>query len=205
MRIGLDFDNTVIRYDEVFATAAKERGLLSDDFSGSKQDVRDAIRLLPDGELAWQRLQGHVYGKGIAGASIFPGVEGFLRRARARGDTVLIVSHKTEYGHFDPERVSLRQAALAWMRTRRFFQDDEFGFPAEQVYFESTLAEKLRRIADLRCDIFIDDLEEVLGHQDFPASVKRILFSEAVPRNSVSCTTCRDWLSIEKAVFDGRL
>ena len=55
MRIGLDFDNTLIRYDDVFATAARDRGLVNANFSGNKQEVRDAIRLLPDGEFAWQR------------------------------------------------------------------------------------------------------------------------------------------------------
>ena len=64
MRIGIDFDNTIITYDEVFRAAAQARGLIEKDFGGSKQAVRDAIRLLPDGELAWQRLQGQVYGTG---------------------------------------------------------------------------------------------------------------------------------------------
>ena len=65
LRIGIDFDNTIIAYDEVFCAAAKRRGLIAAEFIGGKQAVRDAIRLLPDGELAWQRLQGQVYGKGI--------------------------------------------------------------------------------------------------------------------------------------------
>ena len=33
MRIGLDFDNTIIRYDEAFRQAAKERGLVADRIS----------------------------------------------------------------------------------------------------------------------------------------------------------------------------
>ena len=65
MRIGIDFDNTIITYDEVFRAAARAQGLIEPGFDGSKQAVRDAIRLLPDGELTWQKLQGQVYGKGI--------------------------------------------------------------------------------------------------------------------------------------------
>ena len=84
MRIGLDFDNTLIDYDRVFLAAARERGLVAPDFTGSKREVRDAIRLLPDGELAWQRLQGHVYGAGIGGAVLFDGADQFLQRCRAR-------------------------------------------------------------------------------------------------------------------------
>ena len=61
MRIGIDFDNTIITYDDVFRATALGRGLIKEDFAGrSKQAIRDHIRLLPDGEIAWQRLQGQV-------------------------------------------------------------------------------------------------------------------------------------------------
>ena len=73
LRIGIDFDNTIITYDDVFRAAATASGLIAPGFSGNKQAVRDAIRLLPDGELAWQHLQGRVYGKGIGGAAMVRG------------------------------------------------------------------------------------------------------------------------------------
>src|ERR1700687_4381644 len=103
LRIGIDFDNTIISYDDVFRSVAKRCGLIDPEFSGSKQAERDAIRVLPDGELAWQRLQGHVYGRGIDKAVMFEGVDGFLRRCRAAGHGVFVVSHKTQYGHYDPD------------------------------------------------------------------------------------------------------
>ena len=53
LRIGIDFDNTLIDYDGVFVAAARERGLIGREIAGSKRAVRDAIRLLPDGELTW--------------------------------------------------------------------------------------------------------------------------------------------------------
>src|SRR5580700_7790646 len=96
MRIGIDFDNTLIDYDRVFVEAARERGLVPRDFAGSKRAVRDAIRLLPDGELTWQRLQGHVYGAGIDGAVPVPGSQGFLQRCARERVSVFIVSHKTQ-------------------------------------------------------------------------------------------------------------
>src|SRR5580658_221944 len=120
-RIGIDFDNTIITYDDVFRVAAKAKGLIAADFSGSKQAVRDAIRLLPDGELAWQRLQGQVYGKGVADAPMIVGVGTFLRRCEAQLCPVMIVSHKTEYGHHDPDQVNLRKAALDWMAVHGLF------------------------------------------------------------------------------------
>ena len=47
--------------------------------------MRDAIRLLPDGELAWQRLQGQVYGKGIGGATMVAGRRGVPAPLPGRG------------------------------------------------------------------------------------------------------------------------
>ncbi len=199
-RIGLDFDNTLIAYDDVFLAVAQERGLMAADFRGRKQAIRDTIRLLPDGELSWQQLQGQVYGKGVARATMFDGVGSFLRQCQKRNAPVVIVSHKTEFGHHDPERVNLRDAAVEWMMAQGFFSD--FGILRENVYFESTREEKIARIARLSCSHFIDDLEEVLTDPAFPADVNRILFSDvgpdAIPESIVVCPTWRD---VEKQVF----
>ena len=198
-RIGLDFDNTMICYDEVFSSAAKERGLVPPDFAGSKQQVRDVIRLQPGGEIAWQKLQGHVYGRGLERAQAFDGLRAFLVRARRVGDTTVVISHKTEFGHLDPERVNLREAALDWMRAEGLLDKEAL---VGGIFFEGTRAEKLRRIAAARCDIFIDDLEEVLGDPDFPPGVERILFSER-PSSAIASPhrICASWAAIEEALF----
>jgi hypothetical protein len=198
MRIGIDFDNTLIDYDRVFLAAAQQRGLVSQDFAGSKRAVRDAIRLLPDGELAWQRLQGFVYGAGIGDAVAFPGAIEFLRRCAHHGAETFIVSHKTRYGHYDPLRVDLREAALGWMDAQGLFQSED-GIPANNIYFEDDRGKKLARIATLRCTHFIDDLEEVFADPGFPLGIRRILFAEM----SAACCDvhCTDWREVGTAVF----
>jgi hypothetical protein len=201
LRIGIDFDNTLISYDEVFLMTARERKLLGPGFSGNKRAIRDAIRLLSDGENAWQRLQGHVYGKGIGKAAMFEGADAFLRHCRTAGHEVFIVSHKTEFGHQDPDRINLREAALGWMEARGFFAPDTYGIGRDHVFFEGTRGEKLSRIAALRCAYFIDDLEEVLTDPGFPAGVNRILFggADASP-NLMACPT---WQRVSEAIVDG--
>src|ERR1700752_3969148 len=99
-RIGIDFDNTIVGYDRVFVEVARREGLVAPDFCGNKQALRDAVRRTPNGELAWQRLQGRVYGAEIASAVMFEGVDAFLRRCREAGAEVFIVSHKTKFGHY---------------------------------------------------------------------------------------------------------
>jgi hypothetical protein len=201
-RIGLDFDNTMICYDRVFLSAAKERSLVSPDFSGSKQQVRDAIRLRPDGETDWRRLQGYVYGRGLDRAEAFEGLDDFLKRARSAGDAILVISHKTEFGHLDPERVNLRHAALAWMKAEGFLEKEGSAGLVGTVFFEGTRAQKLRRIASTRCDIFVDDLEEVLADPDFPPGVERILFSQRPSAAIVAPhTVCPNWAAVEGALF----
>ena len=72
VRIGIDFDNTIICYDKVFAAVARQRGLVPEGWVGLKTEVRNLLRSRAGGELAWQGLQGFVYGKGIGGAEIYP-------------------------------------------------------------------------------------------------------------------------------------
>lgn len=202
MRIGIDFDNTLVDYDHVFLAAAKQRGLIDPAFDGSKRAVRDGIRLLPDGELAWQRLQGYVYGAGIGGAMMFDGADAFLRECHAKGLDVFVISHKTQFGHHDPLHIDLRQAALDWMAGRGFFCGNGFGIPVERVFFESTRSAKLKRIRAVGCTHFIDDLEEVFSDPGFPARVLPILFaaSSALRVGAV----CPTWQRIAEVLFDGR-
>jgi hypothetical protein len=205
-RIGIDFDNTIISYQQAFLETAREYRLLPEHFIGAKQAVRDQIRLLPDGEREWMRLQGFVYGKGIGKAAPFDGVAEFLRRCHKQGDMVFIVSHKTEFGHFDTSGVNLRQAARDWIKTQGFLHHDEYGLSLENVYFEETRAAKLDRIGALECTHFIDDLEEVLCDPTFPPQVKRILFTDGTrPERRLPYTICLTWLDIADVVFNEHL
>ena len=109
MKIGLDFDNTIANYDRAFQEAAKELELIAEDWSGNKQRLRANIRDLPNGEKLWQKLQGQVYGRWMHQAVIMDGAAWFLHRCRVRGIQIVIISHKTEFGHYDLKRVPLRE------------------------------------------------------------------------------------------------
>lgn len=196
MRIGLDFDNTIAGYDHVFAHAARAAGLVPAGFAGDKRAVRAALRALPDGETAWMRIQGQVYGKLMPEAALIDGVAAFLARARAAGTDVLIISHKTQYGHFDSDRVDLRQAARAWMQAQGFFAADGFALDPTAVFFETTREGKIARIRAAGLDAFVDDLEEVLAAPGFPEDVRRILFHPAGGAPSGPFTVHSRWDAI---------
>ena len=202
MRIGLDFDNTLVSYDDAFATVGREVGLLPDGFSGGKEAVRDALlRCRPDGFL-WERLQGLVYGRQIHRASLFPGAAEFLARCRDKGGIELyVVSHKTELAHHDPLETNLRQAALTWMERQGFFLSSGAVLDPDHVIFEGTRDHKVQRIAKLGCDLFVDDLIEVLEHHAMPEGCRKIKF-RGPPQSRFE--QYQSWQEISDAVFADR-
>jgi hypothetical protein len=198
MKIGIDLDNTLICYDQAFQRVGKEEGLLPSSFEGDKAAVKRALlEDRPDG-LLWETLQGLVYGRRIDAATLFDGVARFLETSHDRGDSVAIVSHKTELAHHDPLRTDLRAAALQWMEDNRFFDPTGLGLQRQNVYFEGTRDSKIGRIVALGVDVFIDDLAEVLGHEHMPAACRKILFGQEWQTRFEQYTT---WHDLCDAVF----
>src|SRR3990167_11112672 len=177
MRIGIDFDNTIICYDQVFCQLAKAQQLVAADYRGSKRELRDLVRASVEGDIAWQRLQGKAYGEGITMAEMFAGFKEFIAACNQDEKVeIFIVSHKTELGHFDEKCINLRDAARQWLRTQGLFDKHIPFIKEEQVYFASNREEKIAKIRSLNCTHFIDDLPEVLFASTFPENVQRLLF-----------------------------
>jgi hypothetical protein len=198
--LGIDLDNTLICYDELFHRAACEEGLIEPPVPPRKEAVRDAIRLLPDGERKWTRLQALVYGPRMSGAALFDGVADFLRRCARTGTTVKIISHKTPLATLDGQAVDLRLAARQWLEAKGFFSD--LALSAGDVYFESTRAEKLTRIRALRCTHFIDDLPEVFAELDFPKETRKLLFAPHGASAVAGTRVFAHWRELEQYFFD---
>ncbi len=173
MRIGLDFDNTIVSYDALFHKVARERDLVPPQTAVNKIAVREYLRRI-DKEDAWTELQGYVYGARMDEAQAYPGVIEFLRWADHARHDLAIVSHKTKHPFLGPQ-YDLHAAARAWVE-RHLCENGSTLIPAGQVFFEFTKEEKLARIGSFRCDIFIDDLPEILRASGFPTSTRRILF-----------------------------
>ena len=199
MRIGLDFDNTIARYDHVFIAEAKREKLIPTEWEGTKRQLRDTLRSMEDGELLWQKVQGIVYGPNMLQAELFPGIAQFMVRCKHRGDDVFIISHKTEYGHYDSTKTPLREAALEWMELSGFFNKTKFGLTKDRVFFEKTRGEKVDRISSLKLDVYVDDLKEVFVEKDFP-NIEKILFTTSIDEvhNTVPCD---NWTAIANEVL----
>ena len=177
MIIGVDFDNTIVDYDELMHSIAVDWGLVSATMSRNKKQIRDTVRSLPDGEVRWQRLQIEAYGLRMSEAAPTEGVKEFFLICKQRGIPVRIVSHKTTHPNLGESQVNLRSAAVAWLEQQGFFARDGLGIARTHVYFESSRAEKVARIAQLGVTHFIDDLEETFREPTFPAGVEKIFYS----------------------------
>ena len=94
MLVGVDFDNTIVCYDQIFYKIALEEGLIPAEVPVSKSGVRDYLRQ-KDRENDWTELQGYVYGTCMQDAPPFPGVVEFFTRCKEDKIKVYIISHKT--------------------------------------------------------------------------------------------------------------
>jgi hypothetical protein len=106
-------------------------------------------------------------------AAPFPGVLDFFSNCRELDIECCIISHRTRYP-FIGEKYDLHAAAKEWIQHYGFYQYT--GLSSENVYFELTCQDKLARIREKKCDVFIDDLPEFLADCSFPPSVRCILF-----------------------------
>jgi hypothetical protein len=186
MLVGLDLDNTIVCYDGLFHRLAFERGLIPADIPLVKEAVRDHLRAA-GAEDAWTELQGTVYGERMLEAEPFPGSLEFIASCVGSRVNVAIVSHRTHRPYSGPQ-YDLHAAARGWLETVGVTDAEKIGLGSDRVYLEETKDAKLKRIADLGCTHFVDDLPEFLTHPAFPTGVQRILFA---PSSSPSAGDAR--------------
>ncbi len=175
--VGIDFDNTIVRYDRLFHQACVDKRLIPATVPANKSDVRDHLRRNGQEDL-WTEMQGEVYGSRMAEADAFPGVLDFFRACTRLGVRLAIVSHKTRYPYVGP-RYDIHAAAYGWLEMQGLFDEADIGLRRDAVFFELSKGEKLARIGSIGCDTFIDDLPEILSDASFPAGVDPILFDPA--------------------------
>ena len=173
MRIGIDFDNTIVSYNALFFKVAREQDAVPADIPVNKVSVRDYLRKI-DKEHIWTEMQGYVYGARMGEALAYPGVIDFLKHANQAGHQLAIVSHKTRFP-FLGEQYDLHSAARAWVKSN-LYEDGKALIPEDRVFFELTKTDKMNRARALGCDVFIDDLPEILLSPEFPSPTRRVLF-----------------------------
>lgn len=194
--IGLDFDNTLVDYTDVFRAEAVAFDLAATHLD--KTAIRDRLRAQgPEGEIAWQKVQARVYGPGLANAPMMAGSAEFLTRCVEEGIPLAVVSHKGRFAAQDPGGTDLRETARQWLMRHCP------AIPANRIFFEDERAAKLRRIGTLGLTHFVDDLPEVLEDPDFPRGVARLWLVAGSQPRSTGILAAGPWPVLARAVFGG--
>ena len=171
MLIGLDFDNTIVCYDRAIAHLAETLPNLPADLSRTKLALRDYLRRT-NREPEWTAFQGAIYGPGMTHAEPFAQALEVMQALKDMGHALCIVSHRSLRPYAGPA-YDLHAAARGWVQKRLacigLVQNDS-------AFFYETREQKIAAVSTMGCEVFLDDLPEVLADAHFPQSCQAILF-----------------------------
>ena len=198
--IGIDFDNTIVLYDELFYELALKEGLIRKGSEKTKHAVRAAL-IKENKEHIFIEIQGIVYGKLIKDAPAQPGIQKVLHQLINNGYKISIFSHKTKFPIIG-EKLDLHVAARNWLEINGFNDPKIVGIEKKNIYFNETQEKKVSKIEKTGCAFFIDDLIKVLN--DLDNRIKKIHFSPACKNRELnsSIITMQSWNELIKIVFD---
>ena len=165
MKIGFDFDNTIIFYDKIFYKIALERSLIPKSLPANKKLIRDFL-VSKNREEDFTLMQAEVYGKRIVEAKPAEGLIECLKILKQNKKSINIISHKTKFPYKGP-KYNLHISANKWLEKNRFFDKQVINLSKDNVFFEETKINKIKRIKNIGCTHFIDDLPEILNMIDF--------------------------------------
>ena len=193
--LGLDFDNTLVRYDGLFHKLAVKKELIEESIPADKTAIRDYLHNQGQDE-QFTLLQGEVYGLRILEAEPAEGMLKALDELNQRGIRMVIVSHKTRTPYKGPA-YDLHEAAWSWLEENGFFSKNGLNWNKNQVFFEESKIKKIKRIENLKCTHYIDDLEEILSL--LPNDIKRMHYNPTKNKETERrYTTLSSWKDIQK-------
>lgn len=194
MNIGIDLDNTIINYNNLFRCAAQINGFVKDDWIGGKKELKNKIKKLKDGEEKWKKLQGYIYGELIDKAKLNIGLYKFILRAKTKKCNVFIISHKTIHPHHT-KSILLRHKANKFLDKKNIFK----LIDKSNVYYASTLDEKISIINKKKLTWYIDDLSKVLNHKNLSKRIKKIHYDGKIENAEYICSD--NWYNISNIIF----
>ena len=187
--LGLDFDNTLVRYDKLFYKLALEKGLIEESIAANKITIRNYLRERGQDE-EFTLLQGEVYGARILEAEPAEGMLEVLAKLHQRGIPMVLVSHKTQIPYKGPA-YNLHEAAQSWLKQYNFLKKDGLNWNEEDIYFMEKKEEKIKTIKKLNCSHYIDDLPEIL--ELLGEDIEKILYDPEEDHPNTCFNILRNW------------
>lgn len=195
--LGIDLDNTIIDYSYSLSNLARfEYGISLERSSNLKKQLKDLL-ISRYTENEWTRAQGLLYSNYINSASPYDGFLMSIKELKPIFNNIYIVSHKTKFP-YTGGKVDLRDKAKNWIMTELVSDNGTPIFKDTEVFFELTIDDKIHRINELQCDVFIDDLPEILFQ--LPASLERILFGAKMDESQLK--NFENWHELKRYLLE---
>jgi len=168
--IGVDLDNTIIDYSLAYGVISKQFEFETE--LVDRMSIRTHLRLQENG-IEWERFQALLYTEGLISAQPAKGVREFFEWCCISQIEVSIVSHKTIQTPEIFGAQNLRQPAIDWLSEHSLVSD---FVESDHLHFCATQSEKVNTINEIGCDVFIDDLLEVLVNPELSSEISRVLY-----------------------------
>ena len=195
MLIGLDFDNTIVCYDRAIAHLAETLPDLPADLPRTKLTLRDFLRR-SNREPEWTAFQGSIYGPGMTFADPFAQALEVMQTLKDMGHSLSIVSHRSLRPYAGPA-YDLHAAARGWVQERLACTG---LVQNESVFFYETREQKIAAVSTMGCEVFLDDLPEVLADAHFPQSCQAILFDPEKSHMQSEHTRIAHWSELPSLI-----
>jgi len=183
--VGIDLDNTIVIYDDIIRAQADLLNVPL--YLKSKKDIADYLSN-NNLENKWTEIQGLIYGPLMNRAKIASNFFDVVTELIKKNVEIVIISHRTKYSQYDGS-FNLHDSALSWLNENIFSKLKENQI---KVFFGETIEEKITIIKQKNVNYFIDDLDKILSHKDFPSSTRKILFTNDIikyPYKDISILT----------------
>lgn len=196
MIVGFDFDNTIIDYNNLFGLAALEKNLIVKSSAHDKNSVKQYL-INSNKEDEWTKLQGEVYGSRVLEANLYEGILEIFKYLSSNNHKIYIVSHKTKFPYLG-KKIDLHKSALKFIMENNILNKKDIRLTKDDIFFETSIKDKIERIESLKCDIFIDDLECILNL--LPDNIIKILFLPNSSGKKVNYNAIKRWNELKNFI-----
>ena len=180
-KIGLDLDNTVIDYSEAYKYVSDLMKLNIP--IKTRSEIKNFFNDSVEGDLGWQKFQSILYTDAINYAQVSNGLYNFLEYCYLNEINLYIISHKTKKTSIRYNDLDLRKLALKWLKDNNIVPK---YIKLKNVIFKDSQKEKIQAINDLKINVFVDDLPEIINSNELNKETIGILFSNERNNNSLS-------------------
>ena len=159
MIVGLDLDNTIVDCDALFRQETEK--LLGRSLpTQSREDIRALVRQ-ERGDNVWTQIQAEVYGPLYHNCKpCKDAIETISELMTGNHVTnLMIISHKTLTDSAG-KNYKLRDYSMAWIE--KHLLNGKSPLQKSHVHFADTIEQKRQMIIEKGCNIFLDDLAEIL-------------------------------------------